>query len=225
MGLLSLSPEGGWGFSPGALLILLACLMWGLDNNLTRHIFLRDPKAIVATKGLLAGIFSLGLAALRGMELPALGYVLLAVALGAVSYGFSILLFVQALREIGAARTGALFSLAPFLAAALSLLIFRQPPEGSFFLALPLLALGAYLLLSEHHQHQHVHAPLVHDHLHRHDDGHHDHPHPEGAKTPLLHSHPHAHRKVVHSHPHSPDIHHRHLHRATLEAEGGVDAN
>jgi drug/metabolite transporter (DMT)-like permease len=212
VGFLSLTPGGQWGFSPQALLVLLACLMWGLDNNLTRHISLRDPRAIVVAKGLLAGSFSLSLGVWWGATLPPLRYALLGLALGAVSYGLSILLFVRALRSVGAARTGALFGLAPFLAAALSLLLFREPPSWGFFAALPPLAGGAYLLLVERHVHLHVHQPLAHEHRHRHDDGHHLHPHPPGVAPQGPHSHFHVHPRLVHSHPHFPDIHHRHRH-------------
>lgn len=210
---LGLTPGGQWGFSPGALLVLLACLLWGLDNNLTRHISLRDPKAVVMVKGFLAGGFSWVLGVLWGASLPSLRYALLGLVLGAVSYGLSILLFVRALREIGAARTGALFGLSPFLAAALALLLFRQLPSWGFFAALPFLAGGAFLLLVERHAHQHLHEELAHEHLHRHNDGHHLHPNPQAAVPQTPHSHFHVHKRLVHSHPHSPDIHHRHRHR------------
>ncbi|HIQ00320.1 TPA: DMT family transporter [Candidatus Bipolaricaulota bacterium] len=212
--ILGISPAEGWGFSPYALLVLLACALWGLDNNLTRLVSLKDPRAIVAVKGILAGGFSLGLTFALGKPLPGAGAALLGLVLGGVSYGLSILLFVRALRELGAARTGALFGLSPFLAAALSLLIFRTRPEPQLLVALPPLALGSYLLLFERHEHEHVHEPLVHDHRHRHDDGHHDHPHPEGIPPAKAHAHPHVHRRQVHIHQHSPDIHHRHTHPA-----------
>jgi len=211
--ILGISPGGGWGFSPYVLLVILACSLWGLDNNLTRHVSLKDPRAIVAVKGLLAGGFSLGLAAVLGKPLPGLGSAALGLLLGAISYGLSIVLFVRALRELGAARTGALFGLSPFLAVVFSLLVFRTPPEAQLIAALPLVALGSYFLLTECHAHEHVHEPLVHDHRHRHDDGHHNHPHPEDIPPTLAHSHPHVHTPLVHSHPHSPDVHHRHPHR------------
>ena len=210
--ILGISPAGGWGFSPYVLLVLLACGLWGLDNNLTRLVSLKDPRAIVTVKGLLAGGFSLGTALALGKPLPGAVAALAGLLLGGVSYGLSIFLFVRALRELGAARTGALFGLSPFLAAALSLLIFRARPEPGFLVAIPLIALGSYFLLFERHEHEHAHEPLVHDHHHRHDDGHHDHPHPEDIPPVTAHSHPHGHRPLVHLHPHTPDIHHRHPH-------------
>ncbi|MCD5408491.1 EamA family transporter [Candidatus Bipolaricaulota bacterium] len=216
--ILGVSREG-WGFSPHALLVLLACGLWGLDNNLTRLVSLKDPRAIVAVKGLLAGGFSLGLALALGKSLPGASPAVLGLILGGVSYGMSILLFVRALRELGAARTGALFGLSPFLAAAFSLLIFRAQPEIQFLLALPLIAAGSYLLFSERHEHEHIHGRLAHEHLHRHDDGHHQHPHPAGVSPARAHSHFHVHRPEVHCHPHAPDIHHRHLHPASGASE------
>lgn len=46
---------------------------------------------------------------------------------------------------LGAARTSAYYAVAPFLAAALSLAIFREAPNASYFAALAFMALGAWL--------------------------------------------------------------------------------
>lgn len=202
---------GDWGISLGVLLVMVSTLLWGLENNLTRNISLRDPKAIVAVKGFVAGAVSLGAAMGLGMPFPPSGKIAAALAVGGVCYGASIVLYVRALRHLGAARTGAIFGIYPFLAAALSLTLFREPPGSGFIASLPFFAVAAYLLLAEKHEHFHVHEPITHEHLHRHDDGHHDHPHPE--PIPLYHSHLHRHRPIAHAHPHRPDIHHQHPHR------------
>lgn len=201
---------GDWGISPGVLLVVVSTLLWGLENNLTRSVSLRNPKAIVTLKGFVAGAVSLGAAMGLGMPLPAPGEIAAALAVGGVCYGASIVLYVRALRHLGAARTAAIFGIYPFLAAAVSLAFFRELPGPEFIASLPLFAAGAYLILVERHEHFHVHEPIFHDHLHRHDDGHHDHLHPE--PVPLYHTHPHRHRPIAHSHAHHPDIHHRHLH-------------
>jgi drug/metabolite transporter (DMT)-like permease len=213
--MLSLEPAGGWRISWGAILVLGACLAWGFDNNLTRHISLKDPKRIVAIKGLAAGTFSLLLGIGLGRPLPAWDQALWAVVLGVVSYGASIALFVQSLRRVGAARTGALFGIAPFVGVALSLLVFRQLPQLTFFVSLPLMILAAALLAREKHEHAHVHIELVHTHTHRHDEDHHQHPHVDDVLG--SHVHEHKHQDLAHSHPHKPDPHHRHEHAANRD--------
>ena len=204
---------GNWGFSLAALGILGACLLWGLDNNLTRHISARNPLLIVGIKGLGAGGFNLALAFSLGIPLPGWKLIGLALVVGAVCYGLSIQLFILALRSLGAARTGALFGIAPFIGAALSFLIFPASPGLLFWLALPAMAAGAWLMLTERHHHAHIHLMTGHDHAHAHPDEHHQHQHEDG--TLLLngkHAHSHIHEELEHAHPHNPDIHHRHDH-------------
>jgi drug/metabolite transporter (DMT)-like permease len=213
--LLALDLRGAWGFSPGALLIVGACALWGLDNNLTRHVSLRDPKTIVILKGLGAGCFSLLLALALRRPFPPFGSAAAALALGAVSYGASIAFFVRSLRKLGAARTGALFGTAPFLAAGLSLAIFREPPAVTTYAALPLILAAAWLLARERHEHEHGHEATVHAHRHLHDE-HHEHVHADDAPDGGAHAHAHEHRhaEIEHSHVHRPDAHHRHPHEA-----------
>src|SRR4030066_84696 len=110
---LSVNLNAEWGFSLGALGIIAACIFWGIDNNLTRNISAKAPITIVTIKGLGAGSFSLGMAMILGNKLPAWEVVLGALVLGSLSYGASIVLFIHAMRGIGAARTSALFSSAP----------------------------------------------------------------------------------------------------------------
>ncbi len=210
--LLSWEPGGDWGISLGALGILGACVLWGIDNNLTRNISAKDPLTIVLVKGLSAGSFSLILALLLGNALPEPAILLGALVLGSLSYGLSIVLFIRAMRGLGAARTSALFGTAPLAGVLLSLLLFQEAPSALFWGALPLMVVAALLLLSERHSHRHAHAALTHDHRHRHDDGHHEHDHPGMVDRSLTHSHPHTHSPTTHEHPHLPDIHHRHVH-------------
>ena len=210
--LLTLEPQAGWGMSAGALLVLGACLAWGIDNNLTTQISLKDPKRIVAIKGLMAGGFSLLLGVALGRPLPSFDRALYALALGTVSYGASIALFVQSLRRVGAARTGAVFGMAPFVGVALSLILFRELPKWTFFAALPLMVIAALLLTKEKHEHTHIHAGLTHTHSHRHDGLHHGHIHNEEQSGQNGHIHKHTHEGIAHTHPHKPDPHHRHEH-------------
>ena len=212
LGAILLSWEGSdWGLSMGALGVLLACILWGLDNNFTRNISSKDPLSIVAIKGFGAGLFSLAISQILGNRLPGLGKVVEAMILGGLSYGVSIMLFIRAMRSLGAARTSTLFGTAPFMGALLSLVIFREIPGVIFFLAFLIMVFGTYWLVNERHNHAHQHFPQVHDHRHFHDDLHHEHSH-QDLETAKEHAHSHTHGSLTHTHPHTPDIHHRHTH-------------
>jgi drug/metabolite transporter (DMT)-like permease len=206
--LLSAEPGARWGISLGALGILAACILWGVDNNLTRNISAKDPLTIVTIKGLAAGAVSLVLATALGNPLPAMGIVLGALLLGCLSYGLSIVLFIRAMRGIGAARTSAWFGAAPLVGVIVSLVLFQQLPNWLFWIALLLMAMAAALLLNEQHEHEHFHELLVHEHAHQHEDEHHEHAHM--SAPPRTHSHEHRHEQSRHAHEHMPDIHHRH---------------
>lgn len=210
--LISLNPANGWGFSIGALGVLVACILWGADNNLTRNISAKDPITIVAYKGLGAGSLSLLLALALGIHFPTVKVVLESMFLGLLSYGLSIVLFILAMRSLGATRTVALFGSAPFVGAILSFIIFREAVSTLFFIGLPIMILGAFLLLGEEHVHWHEHQAIDHEHGHKHDDNHHNHVHLGEVKL-IRDSHTHLHiHETKHSHSHTPDIHHRHSH-------------
>ncbi|MCL5036860.1 MAG: DMT family transporter [Chloroflexi bacterium] len=211
--ILTLDINGGWGFAPGALAIIGACILWGLDNNLTGCISSRDPVQVVLTKGIFAGTFSLLLAFCFKDPIPSASVVAGIMILGFFSYGLSIVFFVLAMRHIGAARVGALFGTAPFIGAILSFIIFRNTPDIFFLIAMPFMVIGAVLLLTEKHSHNHVHTACFHDHGHNHDDSHHEHEHPdEDIPIDSYHSHSHSHEIFSHEHSHLPDLHHRHEH-------------
>lgn len=209
---LSWNTSGQWGFSLGAFGILGACVLWGVDNNLTRNISAKDPLAIVLVKGLGAGTVSFVLATIMGEQMPNAGVVLGALILGSLSYGLSIVLFIRAMRSLGAARTSALFGTAPLAGVLFSFVLFRETLTPPFLLALPLMTVAAVLLLVEQHDHRHRHERITHEHRHRHDDGHHLHTHEDMPSASFAHSHVHTHELLEHEHAHLPDIHHRHTH-------------
>lgn len=208
---LSWDPSGLGGWSAGALLVAGACGCWALDNNLTRKISSHDALLIACIKGLVAGAVNLTLASLRGEPWPAPAATAGALLVGFLGYGVSLTLFVVGLRQLGAARTGAYFSLAPFFGAALAIPLQGEPLTAGLLLAGALMALGVWLHLTERHVHEHGHETLAHEHSHTH-DAHHQHRHdfPWDGREP--HTHPHEHGLLVHSHAHFPDIHHRHRH-------------
>jgi drug/metabolite transporter (DMT)-like permease len=195
----------------GTLAISGACLAWGIDNNLTRRVSAADPVQIAAIKGLVAGAVNLTIALAIGAHVPAFSTVTMAALLGFFGYGVSLTLFVLALRHIGTARTGAYFSLAPFVGALIAVLILRDSLTLQFLIAAILMGIGVWLHLTERHEHEHSHEGIEHDHRHVHDE-HHQHEHDEFAPLGEPHSHSHRHERMVHRHPHYPDIHHRHAH-------------
>jgi drug/metabolite transporter (DMT)-like permease len=210
--LLTVNLKAAWGFSIGALGILLACVLWGIDNNLTRNISSKDPITIVTIKGLVAGCCSLVLASLAGNSLPTWTNVFWGMLLGALCYGLSITLFIWAMRSLGAARTSALYGTAPLAGITLSFLIFHDEISVMFLLAVPLMVAGTIFLAYEEHKHNHVHEEGLHEHAHSHDDEHHTHVH--GESVVRTHSHIHEHTYTEHEHHHMPDTHHRHSHPA-----------
>jgi len=204
---LSTNFESGFGLSRGALGIILACVLWGVDNNFTRNISDKDPLAIVAWKGLGAGTFSFFLALFLGNPFPSVTTILGTLILGFISYGLSTMLFIRSMRELGAARTSAFYGTAPLTGVLLSIVIFGEFPSFLFIIATILMIGGALLLINENHSHSHVHTVLFHEHSHRHDDPAHGHDQVNG-----VHSHEHEHSAQEHEHDHLPDIHHRHGH-------------
>jgi drug/metabolite transporter (DMT)-like permease len=198
----------------GPLAIVGACLAWGLDNNLTRKVSLADPLQIVQLKGLIAGPFNLVLGLMLGAALPGLSAVLFAGVVGFFGYGVSLALFVVALRHLGTARTGAYFSIAPFLGSLAAIVVLGEPVTVQLAIAGVLMAVGVWLHLTEHHEHEHVHEPMAHAHSHVHDD-HHQHTHSVSDPLGKTHTHFHQHIRLRHSHPHVPDMHHVHQHKRT----------
>ena len=215
--LLSYDPDSAFGFSLAAFGILLACTFWACDNNFSRVISSKDPIPIVAAKGVLAGIISFIIAIVLGESMPAAADAGAALIFGFLSYGgLTSVLFLLALWGIGTSRTGALLAISPFFGVAGSFLLFDEIPGRMFYISLPVMAAGAYLLLTEKHSHQHTHQEEVHEHRHRHDDLHHEHEHtPDDPPVSSSgeHSHLHEHKELCHEHSHTPDIHHRHEHK------------
>ncbi len=145
---LLLNTGEGWGVSAGALGIIGTTVLWGLDNNLTRKISARDPLVIGSIKGLVSGLISLGLALILHNTMPGVFVIIGALALGAVSYGIALALFIVAMRSLGAVRTSALFGTAPFWGTLLSFIIFREI-QWVIFISLPFMAAGTVILLGE----------------------------------------------------------------------------
>lgn len=200
------SAGGDW---LGVVSIAGASLAWALDNNLTQRLSIRDPIAVARVKMLGAGLCMTMFMLIRGAALPRAGVIALAMLLGLLSYGLSLVLYIQGLRTLGAARQAALFASAPFVGAIAAIPLLHETPAKLSLAAGLLMALGLITLLRAHHSHPHLHQAIEHEHAHVHDSHHlHQHsPMPAGG-----HSHSHRHEPIAHDHPHLPDAHHRHGH-------------
>lgn len=195
----------------GLAAIGIACLCWAIDNNLTRKVSASDAVFIASSKGLLAGLLNSAVAIGIGGSLPTPQTTVLAMVVGLLGYGISLVFFVLALRGLGTARTGAYFSTAPFIGSAVSLLFLGETATPLFWIASALMGLGVWLHMTETHEHEHTHTPLEHTHAHTHDE-HHQHQHNAETNLTEPHLHWHRHSSVTHKHPHYPDIHHQHSH-------------
>lgn len=147
--LLALRASSGHAETPGAIAVAGACLSWAIDNNCTSKIADVDALTLASIKGVVAGAANATLALIAGSTFPSIGFVAASALVGFFGYGLSLVLFVLALREIGAARTGAYFSTAPFIGAVIGLLALREPLTDQLVGAALLMALGVYLHLTE----------------------------------------------------------------------------
>lgn len=195
----------------GPVLVGVACLCWAIDNNLTRKVSASDALFLAGSKGIVAGVVNTVLAFSLGATLPSGLIALGTMTVGLFGYGLSLVLFVLALRGLGTARTGAYFSIAPFIGAAVAVLVFGESTGFAFWLAASLMGIGVWLHLTEAHEHEHSHQPMEHGHEHVHDE-HHQHDHNFAWNGLGSHQHIHKHTSASHTHPHFPDIHHRHGH-------------
>lgn len=199
----------GW-TALGALAVAGATAAWAVDNTLSRGLAEQDPVRVVAGKGALGASIT-GIAALAaGEALPQVQAALVLLLCGATGYGLSLRLYLLAQRRIGAARTGSIFAVAPFVGAGLAWLMGDRSLGAWSLASAGLFGIGVVLHATESHGHFHVHHALAHDHAHRHDDGHHAHVH----EPPVVgeHAHRHQHEDVKHVHDHAPDVHHAHTH-------------
>lgn len=144
--ILSVQDMSSFSFSLGSLFVLIACVCWGLENNCTRMLSSKNPVQIVVIKGIFSGLGSLVIACCLGEAFPDPLSILLALGLGFVAYGLSIVFYIYAQRELGAAKTSAYYAVAPFIGVAMSLVIFRETPSVSFIIALLVMIAGTYVV-------------------------------------------------------------------------------
>lgn len=178
-------------FHSGSLLVLAAACCWGLENNCTRMLSGKSSVQITTVKGVFSGLGSLLIAFAAGERLPDLRWIPAVLLLGFVAYGLSIYFYIRAQKDLGAAKTSAFYSVAPFLGVLFGIIMFGERPNFQFFIGLLLMILATVLMVKDTIGLQHTHA---HTHIHNHEHSH-------GA---LVHTHEHGHTHT-HTHIHGED--------------------
>lgn len=199
--ILSFEGSGSLRFSMGSILVLLAALCWGMENNCTRKISQKSTYQIVTIKGLCCGVGSFVVAGMIGESVPQIKYVLLAMLLGFVAYGLSIFMYIRAQRDLGAAKTSAYYSVAPFIGTFLSFVVNGERPTVMYLFGLLFMIAGTAFVVSDTlvRSHQHIHTHLI---THMHDGTTHTHV--------VTHAHRHNHIGQ------GQDHHHHHNNKALL---------
>lgn len=187
--ILSFEGRGAFTFSAGSMFVLGACICWGFENNCTKMISNKSSEEIVIIKGCFSGVGSLIIAFISGENIPAIKWISAVMLLGFVSYGLSINFYIMAQKNLGAAKTSAYYSIAPFLGVAFSVIFLGERPGAQFYAALAIMIISTVIMVKDTIELQHTHE---HGHTHSHEHSHGD----------LVHSHEHTH---IHSHLHIHD--------------------
>ena len=208
--ILSFEGAGAFAFNIGSLFVFGACLCWGIENNCTRMISNKSSIEIVVIKGSFSGLGSLLVALAIGERIPSTLWMMCVLLLGFVAYGLSIYFYVMAQKDLGAAKTSAYYSIAPFLGVAFGMLILGERPAIQFYAALIVMIVSTFFMIQDtielQHTHEHTHT---HTHEHRHGDTVHSHEHTH------THTHIHTHGGDSDSHEHNHKaMPHEHLHFA-----------
>ena len=145
--ILTFNDKTNLDFSIGSIFVLLATISWGLENNCTKKISEKSTYQIVTLKGIFSGLGSLFIGLLLKEKIINYKYILLAMILGYVAYGLSIFLYVRAQRDLGASKTSAYYSVAPFIGAFLAFLINGERPDEKFLVALIFMIIGTIFVI------------------------------------------------------------------------------
>lgn len=206
--ILSFEGDSALAFNEGSLFVLGACICWGVENNCTRMISNKSSVEIVTIKGLFSGTGSFLIALFLGEQLPEGKWIAAAMLLGFVAYGLSIDFYIRAQKDLGAAKTSAYYSIAPFLGVFFGMLLLSERPGFQFYFALAIMIFSTVLLIRDsirlQHTHTHVH---VHTHEHRHGELVHTHEHSHA------HEHLHVHGENAGQHEHIHDVLNDHNHK------------
>ena len=176
--LLSFEGTDSFHFSYGSLLVIMATVCWGLENNCTRELSSKSTYQIVMLKGLCSGLGALVISLIKKESFPGFGYIAIALALGFVAYGLSIFMYVRAQNVLGAAKTSAYYAVNPLIGALLAFVFLSESLSWMYVIALIVMVIGSALvvvdtLIRQHdHEHQHAfthtHGGITHTHTVRH---------------------------------------------------------
>lgn len=147
--ILTFEGEGSFQFNIGSLMVLGAATCWGFENNCTRMLSHKSSEEIVIIKGIFSGLGSIITAFILREQIPDWIYIVLVLLLGFVSYGLSINFYIMAQAKLGAAKTSAYYSIAPFLGVVFSLLLLGERPGVQFYVALAVLLVGTLLIVKD----------------------------------------------------------------------------
>ncbi|MHA2363503.1 MAG: DMT family transporter [Candidatus Hodarchaeales archaeon] len=195
----------------GAIFIMCAGICWGLDNNFTAKIDCISPIQCTFIKGLGAGIVNISLGYLLLPQLPQMTFILLALIIGAFSYGISIVLYITSAQQIGATRSQMVFASGPFWGLGFSILLLNEGISINQIIAVLILIISLSLLFRDYHEHEHFHPYQSHKHSFNNSDPHHSQIQPDNQNAETKNEW-HVHQPTSHSHTHLPDLHHRHDH-------------
>ena len=207
--ILGFEGKGSFQFNTGSLFVLGASCCWGLENNCTRMLSSKSSVQITTIKGIFSGLGSLLIALIIGERIPSILWIVLVLLLGFVAYGLSINFYIKAQKDLGAAKTSAYYSIAPFLGVVFGMLILGERPALQFYFGLVIMIVATVLMIKDtiglQHTHEHTH---IHTHEHRHGELVHTHEHEH------IHSHTHIHGEdeEIHSHEHEVLHGHEHIH-------------
>ena len=195
--LLSFEGTDSFHFSYGSLLVIMATVCWGLENNCTRELSSKSTYQIVMLKGLCSGLGALVIALIKRESFPGIGYIAIALALGFVAYGLSIFMYVRAQNVLGAAKTSAYYAVNPLIGALLAFVFLSESLSWMYVIALIVMVFGSALVVVDTFIRQHDHE---HQHTFTHSHGGSTHTHT------VRHSHVHKHYLTEEKHRHRHSI-------------------
>lgn len=207
--ILGFEGAGSFRFNTGSLFVLGAAACWGLENNCTRMLSSKSSVQITTIKGIFSGVGSLIIALVIRERIPGIVWILAVMLLGFVAYGLSINFYIKAQKELGAAKTSAYYSIAPFLGVLFGVVILGEKPALQFYIGLAVMIAATVLMVRDTITLQHTHAHThTHSHIHSHGDLVHDHEHSH------IHTHTHVHEgeESAHGHTHDNLESHDHAH-------------
>lgn len=161
--ILGFEGSDSFSFNLDSLFVLGACICWGFENNCTKMISSKSSIEIVIIKGCFSGLGSLIVALMLGEQIPELHWMLCVLFLGFVAYGLSINFYIKAQKDLGAAKTSAFYSVAPFLGVTFSMLLLNERPAMQFYIALVIMVIATILMIKDTVALQHTH---LHKHIH-----------------------------------------------------------